>query len=324
MLTRTRRGVCLVVVVLAGACANVTPTPLAVDTQATSASRSIEISTPPSPRPTRPSPTPPSTPTPAVTTDPVVLEVSQTPAFAGDRLTLTISSVTTRLRLESATIDFGDGISAVVTGRCDRRISVEHAYRTAGDYTATTRQVTACDPATEVDVSGASAAVHLFPAAPAASAGWPVCSTFQLALAGPWSGAGLGNIATRITLRNVSREGCTLEGYPDVALVGPGGKLLPTHVTRATTGAYTFPAVVPHRVALGPNDVASFMIGWTDNPFGPAADEPYAVACPASVAVRVTFPGTHQFGTAGVPMGACGGLVDVSPIVPGADGLRFS
>lgn len=323
MLMPLQRTVGVVVVLLVGACANVTPTPPALVTPAASASPSIVTITPPSPPPTKLSPAPTPTATPSVTRDPVSLEVSQTPSFARDRLTFTVSSGVTRLRLASATIDFGDGTSAVASGACDGRISVEHAYQKAGDYTVTASQATACDPATEVDVSRASAAVHLFPAAPAASAGWRTCSTFQLALAGPWSGVGLGNVATRITLRNVSRRGCILEGYPDVALVGADGHLLPTHVRRATTGAYLFPAVVPHRVALRPGDVASFMIASTDNPFGPAADEPYAVACPASVAVRVTIPGTHQFGTACVPMGACGGLVEVSPIVPGADGLQF-
>jgi hypothetical protein len=47
------------------------------------------------------------------------------------------------------------------------------------------------------------------------------------------------------------------------------------------------------------------------------------VACPVTSAVRVILPGTHEFGTAIVSIAPCEGLVQVSPIVPGADRLTF-
>jgi hypothetical protein len=84
-----------------------------------------------------------------------------------------------------------------------------------------------------------------------------------------------------------------------------------------------FPAVVPHRVALAPGDVATFMLGYGDNPSGAGLSEPYAVACPVTSAVRVILPGAHEFGTAIVSIAPCEGLVQVSPIVPGADRLTF-
>ena len=166
----------------------------------------------------------------------------------------------------------------------------------------------------------AATTLHVFPSAPAASASWLVCSTFQLHLAGTWTGVGLGNVATQITLTNVSAHACTLVGYPAVVLVGADGQLLPTQATPATSGAYLFPAVVPHHVALAPGDVATFMLGYGGNPSGA---EPYAVACPVASAVRVILPGTHEFGTAIVSIAPCEGLVQVSPIVPGADRLTF-
>jgi hypothetical protein len=125
-------------------------------------------------------------------------------------------------------------------------------------------------------------------------------------------------------VQNVGTKGCALKGYPGLMIVGRNGTLLPTHVRRATTGAYSFPAVVPHTVALAPGEVGSFMIGYGNNPSGPAVNQPYDVACPRSVALRVIFPGTTQFGTAKVGIGACGGVLDVSPIVPGAAGVQFS
>lgn len=271
----------------------------------------------------------PATPTPSPLPLPeaMSLEVSQSPAFVGDRLTLTATSSPTggptSLLLSSVTIDFGDGTTATVKGTCTARVDFVHVYRHGGDYGPKVTRVSACDPTVVADLAGAGVTVHVFPAAPADTADWPVCSTFQLHLAGPWTGFGLGNVATRITLRNIGSRGCTLDGYPDLVLVAGDGSLLPTHVTAATTGAYMFPAVVPHRVALAPGEVASFMIGYTDNPSGTGASEPYAVACPPSEAVRVILPGTHEFGTARVRMGVCGGTVDVSPVVPGADGVHF-
>lgn len=79
----------------------------------------------------------------------------------------------------------------------------------------------------------------------------------------------------------------------------------------------------PHRVALTPGAYASFELGWEDIPSGAGNSEPYNVACPSSAWVRVILPGSDQFGTAALPMGACGGHVEVSPLLPGSSGLRF-
>ena len=319
-------------------CATVTPTAHPAATPVASGASPVPsasaTASPASPAPSSAEPTiAPATPTPALTplAEAVVLEIPQNPVFAGDLVTLTATLTATTsetggsasLLLSSATLDFGDGTTGMANGSCTARVDLAHSYRQGGDYQPKVIAVSACDPTVAADLSGAYATVFAFPAAPAASASWPACSSFQLHMAGPWTGAGLGNVATRITLRNVGGLGCTLEGYPDVVLVGRDGNLMATHATPATTGAYLFPAVVPHRVALAPGDVASFMIGYTDNPFGAAAKEPYEVACPPSATVRVILPGTHQYGTAAVSMGVCGGAVEVSPIVPGADGIRF-
>ena len=258
---------------------------------------------------------------------PISLDVLANPVFAGDRVNLMAESLatgaSTSFFLASATVEFGDGTEATAKGTCTAGIAFNHAYRHGGDFQPKVTAASGCDPTGLADLSGASATIHVFPAAPVASATWPVCGTFQLAMAGGGTGAGLGNVATLITLRNVGRRGCLLEGYPDVVLLGRDGHFLPTHAAPATDGAYLFQAVVPHRVALAPSEVASFMLGYTDNPFGAGANLPYSVACPASVAVRVIVPGTRKYGTAKAPMGVCGGVIEVSPIVPGADGLRF-
>jgi hypothetical protein len=37
----------------------------------------------------------------------------------------------------------------------------------------------------------------------------------------------------------------------------------------------------------------------------------------------VILPGIDQYGTAALPVGACGGRVEVSPLVPGSTGFSF-
>ena len=258
---------------------------------------------------------------------PISLDPPTSPAWAGDRITFRATTDETGggsgVHLASVSIDFGDGTSTTWRLRCVGGTEVVHVYRRGGDFTPRITDASSCDPNTTVDASEGAAAIHVFAAAPAASAAWPVCSTFQLHLGGGFTGAGLGNVSTRITIRNVSSRGCVLEGYPDVVLLSADGKAMPTNARPATGGAYMFPAVVPHRVALAPGDTASFMLGYTDNPFGATANLPYALACPTSAALRVILPGTHQYGTAKVVMGVCNGWVVVSPVVPGSDGIRY-
>ncbi len=252
------------------------------------------------------------------------LDASPDPAFAGDRVVLAVGAGLAGIPGVSAvTVDFGDGSSATTTSTCGAGPSIAHAYRRGGAFVARITAATPCDPAAGVDLSDASASVKIYPAAPASSAAWPACSTYDLHMGGGFTGAGLGNVETQVTLRNVGRRGCVVEGYPGVILLAANGSPMPTHATPGTTGAYMFPAVTPHRVALRPGDTATFMLGYTDNPFGASANEPYSVACPPSIAIRVILPGTRQFGTAAVPMGVCGGSLLVSPIVPGAQRIEF-
>ena len=197
--------------------------------------------------PATPTAIPIATTTPTLTTHPVDLEVSQSPVFAGDRVGLTVTGVLalgpTSLSISSAILDFGDGTSGTAAGSCATKAHVDHVYMTGGAFQPKVTAVAVCDPTTVADLSGTSARVHVFPAAPATSADWPVCSTFQLQLAGPWSGAGLGNDVVLITLRNVGAHGCTMKGYPAPVLLAGTGKPLRTHVTQAITGDYMFPAV---------------------------------------------------------------------------------
>jgi hypothetical protein len=82
-----------------------------------------------------------------------------------------------------------------------------------------------------------------------------------------------------------------------------------------------FPAVAPHRVALGPGATASFDLQYGDNPVGAQANEPYAQACPATTEAEVTLPDASGHSVVPVSMAPCGGQVFVSPVVPGSQWL---
>lgn len=296
---------------------------------------------PPSVAPANRTPTASATITPATTPGPVTRVPMGTPsppaewvdvaipifvAFAGQPVAMDATSSETggptNLLLASTTIDFGDGTRATAPGSCRSLVRFSHRYSRPGDYRPRVTAATSCDPSVSAHLSEPLQTVHVLTAASATSATWPRCSPVDLRMEGFPAGVGLGNVAARVTLTNVGERHCILEGYPRVVLVGRDGRLLSTQARPATTGAYLFAAVMPDRVALVPGGAASFMLGYTDNPFGPDATKPYDVACPPSSAVRVILPGGHAYGTARIAIAVCGGLLEVSPIVPGADGLR--
>ena len=178
---------------------------------------------------------------------------------------------------------------------------------------------TTCDPAAPSDVAYSATALIVFPSAPAGSGGWPTCTTYQIQVRGHSLGAAMGTIVDLITLQNVSSTRCQLEGHPGLQLVASDGRLLPTVTSSPSDGSMSFPAAVPHRVALVPGGIGSFVLDYNDNPSGNES----SAACPPAAWVRVTLPATDQYGTVTLPMAPCDGVVRVSPLVPGATGFGF-
>jgi hypothetical protein len=105
-------------------------------------------------------------------------------------------------------------------------------------------------------------------------------------------------------------------------LLSSSGQALPTTVMRAVNGAYLFPAVKPHRVALPPGSIASFDLQYLDNPVGAQASEPYAQACPSAASTEVTMPNDQDHSVVPASMAPCGGQVLVSPVVPISEWLK--
>ncbi|MDQ6796047.1 MAG: DUF4232 domain-containing protein [Chloroflexota bacterium] len=271
---------------------------------------------------------PPATPVPPVALAYVSTDLEI--VFTGDSASFTVGAQVggAHLRVARASVDFGDGSPPIsVSGSCTGQgssLNIRHVFAAAGHRTATVKSMALCDTSTSPDLTVADVArVLILAAASPEAATWPTCTTYQLRMTGVDKGAGLGNVGVLFRLKNVSKAGCTLFGFPGLRLVSSSGALLPTDVQPAITGDYLFPAIRPHRVALSPDSYAAFDLGYGDNPFGPAANQPYEVACPAARAVRITLPGTNQYGTAVVPLAPCNGLVFPSPIFPGPDWISF-
>jgi hypothetical protein len=266
----------------------------------------------------------------------VDLQSSAQVPFTGDTVMLRVQAASGAgspqwLRLATATVALGDGSAATVTSTCagtslppaSAGLLVRHVYRHAGVVSPSVTAATVCGhrPETEAGLAGASTTLRVLPAASAVSASWPQCRQAQLTTTATGEGAGLGHVGVLFTVRNTSSASCRLEGYPGLQLLDSNGRPLPTTVMRAVSGAYLFPAVVPHTVALAPGAAGSFDLQYYDSPVGAAASQPYATACPAATQVEVTMPNSAGHSVVPASMAPCEGQVIVSPVVPGAQWL---
>jgi Protein of unknown function (DUF4232) len=263
------------------------------------------------------------------------LTTSEQVPFAGDAVTITAQASagpgTPRwLRLASVTISFGDKTSGGARQACTgnavpaaKGLSVGHRYLRSGVFTAKVTSAQICGRAGAPDLSFVTAAMQVLPAAPAASASWPICAGAGARIAAQSTGAGLGHVGMLFTVHNTTARGCRLSGYAGLTLLGSGGGTLPTTVGHAASGTYLFPPIAPHLVALKPGGYAAFLLEYEDNPFGPQASEPYAKACPAATGAKVTLPGASAPTVVGAAMAPCAGAVWVSPVIPGRAWIKF-
>ena len=272
----------------------------------------------------------------ATTAAVIYLTTSREVPFTGDVVTLRAQAAagpgTSRwLRLASVRISFGDGSAGSASQPCSgggpgqaaRGLAVGHAYRRAGLFTAQVTSATICGRAGHPDLAGVTSAMRVLPTAPPASASWPLCRPGQVRVTARGTGAGLGHVGVLFTVHNVSAAHCRLLGYAGLRLLSRAGRRLPTTVHHATSGAYLFPPVAPHRVALRPGGYAAFELQYGDNPTGAQASEPYAKACPAATGVEVTLPGNRGFSVVSAAMAPCGGAVWISPLFPGRQWIVF-
>ena len=264
----------------------------------------------------------------------VYLQSSSQVAFTGDVVALTVqqsagSGSPQWIRLASATVRLGDGTTASASGPCTGAslpppgsgLIIRHVYRQTGVVNAQVTAVSSCGQRAAPDLTGATATMRVLPAAPVASASWRQCNKTQIGVTASGNGAALGHVGVLFTLRNMSSASCRLYGYPGLLLLGGNGQALPTTIVRAVSGAYLFPRVPPHWVALPPGASGSFDLQYGDNPVGAQANEPYATACPTATQMEVTLPNASDHTVVPASMAPCGGQLVVSPVVPGVQWL---
>jgi hypothetical protein len=184
-------------------------------------------------------------------------------------------------------------------------------------FTITVKAARACDPAVSLDGSDIPPAVLVMPSAPAASASWPPCGQGQVQILAQSDGTAVSNRSDLFTIRNTAGWGCTAFGYPGLVLVSPDGKVLQANVARG--GAYLFPSVQPHLVALAPGETTSFEVGYS------IAELP---DCPAAQA-EVFLPGSYTYSLADLDLDSlhedipCHGHFSITPVLPGNTGVSF-
>ena len=118
-----------------------------------------------------------------------------------------------------------------------------------------------------------------------------------------------------VTARNASRQTCTTQGYPGVALLDAKGRQIEqaTRTRRGYLGGLGSGA--PPRIVLHPGQRASARIE------GSTLNEATQKACPQSPAILFTLPDNRDSTRLRVSFPACSG-VEVHPMVPGTTGNR--
>jgi Domain of unknown function (DUF4232) len=118
---------------------------------------------------------------------------------------------------------------------------------------------------------------------------------------------------TKGSLRNVSQQACSLDGYPTLLLLDGNGHALPTHVTDATS-AYLWNNLQPSVVVLAPRMSAHFNLEWRE------VDGSTGAFCPSapSSSLQITPPGSSQSLTVAARLDPCNADLMTSPIVADA------
>jgi len=159
-----------------------------------------------------------------------------------------------------------------------------------------------------VAAGGALLAAGVAGATPdAAAATTHRCERRQLSLAPPSSNGAAGSVGLRFTFTNTSATACHLFGFPGIRLLSHG-RALPTTVIRGTSNVVPFEP--ENRVTLAPGGRASFFAGYSDVPTG-------SQRCPTSTGADVWAPNDFRSIHVRFPAQACGGVITVSPVVPG-------
>ena len=130
------------------------------------------------------------------------------------------------------------------------------------------------------------------------------------ASAGQGQGAA-GTITGVITVTNTGPSGCSVNGYPTMALYSGSGAPLTVTVAKGLTVSLSPPANAgPSALMIGPSSTAQFAYQFSDVPVGAQT------SCPSSESASVTMPGTTSGSPAfALAIAPCNnGTIRVSPV----------
>jgi hypothetical protein len=109
-----------------------------------------------------------------------------------------------------------------------------------------------------------------------------------------------------VALENTGGRQCTMDGFPELALLGPGGDALQATVTQGGGGVR--PELTQQAVTVDPGARASFVMAW----------DPVTGSCLDVRSFEITLPGDSKAAKLESSVSVCGGgTVNVSPIQPG-------
>jgi hypothetical protein len=181
----------------------------------------------------------------------------------------------------------------------------------SGNAASDNPTVTSAPPA-PATTSAAPTSAAPTSAAATSAAGPARCHTADLrAGLGDHQGAA-GHLFQVVTLTNTGTAACRIFGFPGMALQDASKNAMTTTVVR---NGGQLPSTAPGSVALAPGGVASFTVSWSDVPTGSATN------CPTSASALVTPPDETDALTVALQATACGGELDVSPVVIGSGGV---
>ncbi|HEV2238812.1 MAG TPA: DUF4232 domain-containing protein [Ktedonobacterales bacterium] len=136
----------------------------------------------------------------------------------------------------------------------------------------------------------------------------PTCQTGQLDLVQGRGGVALGTAALSLSFRNHTAQGCSLTGYPSIAIFDAQGHMVPIQLQQVTV-AYTFNSAPVQMVALAAGAQAYFKLQWAD---GTGSQ----VNCATAATAEITPPGSASAITAPLQVRECGGTLTISPVEP--------
>lgn len=133
------------------------------------------------------------------------------------------------------------------------------------------------------------------------------CQTAQLRATLGGQNSGVGSIFTTIVLRNVSRQSCSVTGYPGISLVDGAHR----QIGRSAS----WDAGVVRWFALRPGEFASTTVRSLNPGTGTTN------CLPTSEALRIYPPNARTALLVPAHLAECLGILGVKPLVPGTNGL---